>query len=129
MQRLNLDLVKSQMPVWPGMLVLVIAIVGTLYIYRQYSVVNERNATMGSELAQVDMARQKSHAARQPATLSSMELEAEGRRAREVASFLLLPWRDLFSALESASQNNVALLAIEPDYKKHQVRICRSQRF
>lgn len=123
MQRLNLDLIKSQMPVWPGMLVLFIAIVGTLFSYWQYSVVNERNTAMESELAQVDVARQKSHAANRSATLSSTELEVEGRRAREVASLLLLPWRDLFSALESASQNNVALLAIEPDYKKHQVRI------
>ena len=123
MQRLNLDLVKSQMPVWPGMLVLVLAIVGILFSYRQYFVVNERNAIMESELAQIDMARRKSHAANRPATLSSMELEVEGRRAHEVASLLLLPWRDLFSALESASQNNVAVLAIEPDYKKHQVRI------
>lgn len=123
MQRLNLDLVKLQMPVWPGMLVLVIAILGTLFSYRQYSMVNERNAAMESELAQVDIVRQQSHAARQLTTLSSAELETEGRRAREVASLLLLPWRDLFSALESASQNNVALLAIEPDYKKHQIRI------
>ncbi|MEQ1814231.1 MAG: hypothetical protein ABL860_07255 [Candidatus Nitrotoga sp.] len=123
MQRLNLDLVKSQTPVWPGMLVLVIAIVGTLFSYGQYFVINERSAAMESELAQVNMTRQRSHAANRTATLSSAELETEGRRAREVASLLLLPWRDLFSALESASQNNVALLAIEPDYKKHQVRI------
>lgn len=128
MQRLSLDLVKSPMPAWPGMLVLAIAIVGALFSYWQYLGVSERNAAMESELAQADMARQKSHAARQPATLSSAELEAEGRRAREVASLLLLPWRDLFSALESASQNNVALLAIEPDHKKHQIRITAEAR-
>lgn len=123
MQRLNLDLVKSQMPVWPGMLVLVIALVGILFSYWQYSVVNEHNVVMESELAQVDVARLKSHAANRSTALSTTELEVEGRHAREVASLLLLPWHDLFSALESASQNNIALLAIEPDYKKLQVRI------
>lgn len=123
MQRLRLDLVKSSLPVWPGMLVLAIAIAGALLSYRQYLGVSERNAVLESELAQADMAKQKSHAARQSSSLSSAELEAEDRRAREVVSLLLLPWRDLFLALESASHNDVALLAIEPDHKKHQVRI------
>lgn len=123
MRRLSLDLVKSPMPAWPGMLVLAIAIICALFSYRQYLAVSERNAAMESELAQVAAARQKSHAAHQPSALSSAELEADDRRAREVASFLLLPWRDLFAALESASHNDVALLAIEPDHKKHQVRI------
>lgn len=128
MQRLSLDLVKSPMPAWPGMLVLAIAIMCTLFSYRQYLVVSERNAAMESELAQVAAARQKLHAARQPSALSSAELEAGDRRAREVASFLLLPWRDLFAALESASHDGVALLAIEPDHKKHQLRITAEAR-
>lgn len=123
MQRLSLDLVKSPVPAWPGMLVLVIALAGALFGYRQYLGISERNAILESELAQADMANRKMHAAQQPSALSSAELEAEGRRAQEVASSLLLPWRDLFSALESASHNDVALLAIEPDHKKHQVRI------
>jgi hypothetical protein len=123
MQRINLDLVKPTMPVWPGMLVLVIAIVGALFGYQKYLGVSEHNAILESELAQADIANQKMHAAHQPSALSSVELEAEGRHAREVASLLLLPWRDLFSALESASHNDVALLAIEPDHKKHLVRI------
>lgn len=123
MQRLSLDLIKPPLPAWPGMLVLVIAIVCALLSYRQYLSVSERNAAMERELAQVAEASQKLHATQQTSTLSSAELEAENRRAREVASLLLLPWRDLFSALESASQNDVALLGIEPDHKKHQVRI------
>jgi hypothetical protein len=123
MQRLRLDLVKPPVPAWPGMLILAIAIVAALSCYRQYLGVSERNTILDSELAQADKANQKIRAAHQPSVLSSAELEAEGRHAREVASLLLLPWGDLFSALESASHNDVALLAIEPDHKKHLVRI------
>jgi hypothetical protein len=123
MQRLNIDLVKSNVPVWPGMLILAIAIVAALYGYGQYLAVSERNAILDSELAQADMANQKKNAGNQPSAISSAELEAEGRHAREVSSLLLLPWGELFSALESASHNDVALLAIEPDHKRQLVHI------
>lgn len=128
MRRLSLDLVKSPTPAWPGMLVLAIAIAGALLCYWQYLGVSEHNATLESELAQLAAASRKLHAAQQPSALSSAELEAESRRAQEIASSLLLPWRDLFAALESASHSDVALLAIEPDHKKRQVRITAEAR-
>lgn len=123
MQRLSLDLIKSPLPVWPGALVLGIAIAGALFSYQQYHTVSERNAALQIALAQLGAESRKSHTANQSSTLSSAELEAEDRRAREVAASLLLPWHDLFAALESAAHSDVALLAIEPDHKKHQVRI------
>jgi len=123
MQRLNLELVKSTTPVWPGRLVLLVAIMCAALGYSQYLSVRKHNASIENELSQLAVTSQKLNAAQQSSTLSSAELEAEGRRAREVASLLLLPWRDLFSALESASQNDVALLGIEPDHRKHQIRI------
>lgn len=123
MQRLRLDLVISATPVWPGVLVLLIAIVGASFSYQRYLLVGERNTALDSELTQVGVESQQSRAAQLPSTLSPAELDAEQRRAREVAALLLLPWHDLFEALEGASHNDVALLTIEPDHKKQQVRI------
>jgi len=128
MQRLNLDLIKSPVPAWPGMLVLAAALLFALLGYQQYMAVSERKQAMQSELAQLSVAGKKLYSAQQPSTLSSAELEAEDRRAREVASLLLLPWRDLFAALESTSKNDVALLSIEPDHKKRQLRITAEAR-
>jgi Tfp pilus assembly protein PilN len=128
MQRLSLDLIKSPLPVWPGMLVLGIAMAGALFSYLQYLAVSERNTTLQVELAQLGAESQKSHVANQASTLSPAEMEAEDKRAREVAASLLLPWHDLFAALESAAHSDVALLAIEPDHKKQQVRITAEAR-
>lgn len=128
MQRLNLDLVKSPVPAWPGMLVLAAGLLLALLGYQQYMAVSERKQAMLNELAQLSVAGKKLHSAQQSSTLSSAELEAEDRRAREVASLLLLPWRDLFAALESTSKNDVALLSIEPDHKKRQLRITAEAR-
>lgn len=128
MQRLSLDLVKPPLPAWPGMLVMGIAVAGALLSYQQYLGVSERNATLQTELAQLGKESEKSHIADQASTLSSEEMAAEDKRAREVAASLLLPWHDLFAALESAAQSDVALLAIEPDHKKQQVRITAEAR-
>jgi hypothetical protein len=123
MRRLNLDLVKPPLPAWPGMLVLAVALVCAWMSYRQYVGAIERNEKIESELAQADAASRKLRAALRPVPLSRDEIETATRRAREVASLLLLPWRDLFLAVESASHNDVALLAIEPDPGKRVIRI------
>lgn len=128
MQKLSLDLVKSPRPAWPGMLVLAIAIAFTLLNYRQYLVISGHNAEIESELAQAGAASQVSRATHPASILSPAEIEAEERRVREVVSLLLLPWRDLFAALESASHNDIALLSIDPDHKKRMIRITAEAR-
>jgi hypothetical protein len=122
MQRLSLDLVGSPVPAWPGRLLLATAVLCALFSYQHYLAVSASNAAVQSELAQLDVANQKLQIHQTP-TLSSVQLEIEQRRVQEVVSLLLLPWRDLFTALESASHRDVALLTIEPDHKKHLLRI------
>lgn len=45
--------------------------------------------------------------------------EAQAVAVNKAIQQLNLPWRDLFSAIESATPATIALLAIEPDAKKH----------
>ncbi|MGZ3254031.1 MAG: PilN domain-containing protein [Burkholderiaceae bacterium] len=45
--------------------------------------------------------------------------EAQANAVNQAIQQLNLPWRDLFSAIESATPSTIALLAIEPDAKKH----------
>ena len=47
----------------------------------------------------------------------------EMKIADSIAGRLTLPWADLFDALESSSNNTVALLALEPDLPKRVLRI------
>jgi len=128
MRRLELDLVKTPTPAWPGVLLLAVAAAFAAFSYWQYMNVSERRQATQRELAQFRLASQKAQAGQQSSSLSFAEMEIEDRRAREVAAMLLVPWRDLFAALESAAQNDVSLLAIEPDHKKHQLRIIAETR-
>lgn len=128
MRRLSLDLVKPPLPAWPGMILLAVALACAWMSYRQYAGAIERNEKIESELAQAGAASRELRAALRPAPLSRDEIEAATRRAREVASLLLLPWQDLFLAVEGASHNDVALLAIEPDPRKRVIRITAETR-
>lgn len=65
--------------------------------------------------------RTQSVGVRNPGDVQKVALEY--RRATEVAAQLRLPWNDLFMSVELASTPDVALLSIESDIGKRQVRI------
>jgi hypothetical protein len=123
MQRLSLDIVKSPVPVWPGIVLLIIGGGCLMAAYLQHLGTSEHNTMLQKKLTKAGEASLQQQTASQSSTLTPEEVAAQDHRAREIASFLLLPWRDFFAAIESASQDDVALLAIEPDHKKNHVRI------
>ena len=51
------------------------------------------------------------------------EMALEIKHANEVLSQITLPWDRLFQAVEWSSGKDVALLTIEPDAEKHEVKI------
>ena len=51
--------------------------------------------------------------------LSGPQVDAVNRAVAQ----LNLPWRDLFDAIEATTPSNVALLSVEPDARKHVVRV------
>ncbi len=53
--------------------------------------------------------------------LADMALEI--RHANEVLGQITLPWDSLFNAVEWSAGKDIALLTIEPDAEKHQVKI------
>ncbi len=78
-------------------------------------------------LAQTGL-RQSENAARRQGTVKSsaaqlQQLERTMKRAREVASALKLPWHELFAGVEAAKLPGVALLSIESDSVKRQLKI------
>jgi hypothetical protein len=47
----------------------------------------------------------------------------EVKQVNQVAEQLTIPWNDLFLAVESASSKRIALLSLQPDYRKRELRI------
>ena len=114
MPRLELDFVRRRrMSPWAGraLLALAMAFAGDV----GFSLLKLKNDIVEAQ-ARVDRGGRTQVAARKA---SPEELAA----ARETVQRLSLPWPELFSALESAASDQVALLAIEPDPKSGTVLI------
>jgi hypothetical protein len=110
---------------WAGRLLLVVAMlfaahVGLTYHDARDSI--ERNATRLAELGGPAAAARRVSARQQNVTPEELAF------ARETIARLSLPWGNLFGALESASTDRVALLAIEPDRESGTVLIVGESR-
>jgi len=55
--------------------------------------------------------------------VDAQALQQEIRQANEILQQLALPWDALFQAVEATSEQEIALLAIQPDVGKRSVRI------
>jgi len=55
--------------------------------------------------------------------LDAQALQQDIRQANEILQQLALPWDALFQAVEANSEQEIALLSIQPDVGKHIVRI------
>lgn len=62
-------------------------------------------------------------ASREPSARGAVELAEEVKNANDVLRHLGVPWESLFHAVESSGNQNITLLAIEPDIEKLQVKI------
>lgn len=65
----------------------------------------------------------KASAPEQPVRGSREALAQEVRRVNEAALRLTIPWEELFRAVESAADKRVALLALQPNFQKRELKI------
>jgi hypothetical protein len=106
MKRIDLDFVASKRSPWAGRVLLVLAVAFSADVALSY-----RQAQSALETAAALASRSE---ARVPQRRASAE---EVAQVRDTLARLSLPWDKLFGALESASSERVALLAVEPDTK------------
>jgi Tfp pilus assembly protein PilN len=113
MQRIELDFIRrAPRSRWAGRVLFAVSlgIAGDMaFTYAQLDTTVKANEAL--------VARAHPHTA-----VKSVSTE-ELAQARDTVERLGLPWPKLFSALESASNDRVALLAIEPDTKSGTVKI------
>lgn len=77
------------------------------------------------EAAEGEVRRLARHAGppRQMAAISRDALAEEIRRANQAASQLTIPWDELFEAVESANDEKLALLSLQPNFPKRELKI------
>lgn len=97
-----------------GLLLCMSAGVKAFHLLKQYQ-------TTQGEMLRVQMELDK-RAARKPFPKKLEIPEAQASAVNAAVVQLNLPWRDIFDAVESATPATIALLALEPDAKKHIVK-------
>ncbi len=120
MTELQLDYQNRSKPVpWGGILLLIVALGVLLLTSNYYINLKEQSERFESKAQKIERAAKKQY----PGVRSGESMAKEVKRANEVLRQLSLPWGGLFQTIESASTKNVALLGLEPDSEKHQVKI------
>src|SRR5512145_1790787 len=108
---------------WAGLLLLAAALGGLGLAIVYYVDLNDRAATLEGRLEQVARSEGLPTLAVRTGRPESGDMAEQVSRANEVLHRLTLPWNALFRAVESAAGKDVALLAMEPDLEKQQVKI------
>lgn len=107
---------------WTGIALLAAGLAGAIAAGVQYGQLTEEFTQAEASLHQSGTAARRQTAAIRPSgDLEKVALEM--KRASEVAYALKLPWNNLFASVEAANTPNVALLSIESDTGKRQVKI------
>ncbi len=123
MRALDLDFRRTKGKVlWPGFALLACSLTVAIVSAQQYQQLAE-----ASEQAQASLTKRSAAARRQVAAqhveVDLAQFERDLRRARDAAAALKQPWGDLFVSVEAANIPTVALLSIESDSDKRQLKI------
>jgi hypothetical protein len=119
MAELNLDYQPNSPIPWGGAVLLgivaTVLVLTAIYYHRMNVQVTALEARV--ELTHIRGAQRESSAR------GNVELAQEVKNANDVLRHLGVPWESLFRAVESSGNQNITLLAIEPDVEKGQVKI------
>lgn len=123
MRILNLDFRrKYRQAKWAGFALLAAGLAGAIAVGTQYSQLEQECAQAEASVRQSGIAARKPAAVVRPSG-DPQKIALEMKRASEVAFQLKVPWNDLFASVEAANTPNIALLSIESETGKRQVKI------
>jgi hypothetical protein len=121
--RVELDYVAPvPRPVWPGVLLLVLAIAVSAQVLLRYRDVRQE---LGRLEAQAGLVLPGGRPAR---GLPKERLDEQAKNAEAVVRQLTLPWASLIGAIEQAATRDVAILQLQPDAEQRVLRLTAEAR-
>lgn len=124
MSPLQLDFVQRRLPSLPGSALLLAGLIALSLSWQAHQQGSEALRASEQQLAKYQPKPSKpAQVHGQRPAQADPALEQRLQHARQIADFLLLPWMDVFAALEAAADPEVAVLGIEPEPKKKLVKI------
>ncbi|CEN56291.1 conserved protein of unknown function [Candidatus Methylopumilus turicensis] len=123
MRALHLDFASSRKPSLLGLAMFTLGLIVLMTVWQRHTHINQQLLTLDQSILQLKERKGLKPAEPQLQAKSSADLLAKIEEAKKLASFLMIPWGDVLNALESSALDGLALLAIEPDAKKRQLKI------
>lgn len=123
MRAIHLDFASSRKPSMLGLLMFGLAVLALMMVWQRHTHINQALLTLDQSIQELKERKGLKPAEPQLQAKSSADLLANIEEAKKLASFLMIPWGDVFSALETSALDDLALLAIEPDARKRQLKI------
>jgi hypothetical protein len=121
--RVELDYVAPvRRSVWPGVLLLVLAIAVSAEVLLRYRDVRQE---LGRLEAQAGLVLPGGRPAR---GLPKERLDEQAKNAEAVVRQLTLPWASLIGAIEQAATRDVAILQLQPDAEQRVLRLTAEAR-
>lgn len=108
---------------WIGVAILITAIGGTVKLGSYYLVLSNEMTHLKNLIDRIEHKLHSNRIAPPTSFAEKQKLKVELNSANDVLLQMGLPWETLFQKLESASNDNIALLAIDPDSNKGKIRI------
>ncbi|MDP1928218.1 MAG: hypothetical protein Q8K62_06865 [Thiobacillus sp.] len=125
MHALHLDYQRNNNPVpWLGLGVLGAALAVIALMGIHYQSINHRIAVWERKADRIEQLSSHRALASRPLTEQAASAQMlEAKQANQVLRQLSLPWNDLFTAVDAAGGQTIALLSLEPDIQKGMVKI------
>ena len=123
MMPLRLDYEAHGRDVRIGMAALVLGLVVLALVSWFYLAVDGEVSTQETTLAALRSKSAQHRVSLPEDNMDAAQIAREVKQANATILELSLPWKQLFEALESFQGNDVAVLSIEPDARKGEVRI------
>ena len=123
MRAIQLDFASSRKPSMLGLLMFALALLALMMVWQRHTHINQALLTLDQSILELKERKGLKPAEPQLQAKSSADLLANIEEAKKLASFLMIPWGDVLNALEASALDDLALLAIEPDAKKRQLKI------
>jgi len=118
-----LDYASGRKPSMLGITILAISVILLISAAQFNHTLQQQVLELDQSIQRVKTSRGLNKEAPKTQAKSSADLVAKIEEAKKLAAFLMIPWGDLFTTLEGAALDDVAILSIEPDSKKHELRI------
>lgn len=120
--RLQLDFrAKRQVCSWLGLLLLVAALCLVVWVFQQQQKLQLAHDALDEAISQLT---EQNQAQQKPVVKVDDTVTRDGAiQAQWITDQLAFPWEPLFQALEKSQQADIALLSLQPDTKKMQVKL------